>query len=378
MTELTYCTNIHPGESWRHVMKNLNAHCLPVKRAFSADKSFPLGLRISHQAANEIGSAEIVEFHSWCAEHDCYLLTINGFPFGNFHGGPVKASVYEPDWRTQARVHYTKRLADLAVALMTQERPISISTVPIAYKQGFAQEDWPQVRENLLETLEHFRQIKIVTGVEIRLALEPEPCCVLETMAETVEFFSRMDFPEQYRPFIGICFDACHQAVEYEQPAQCLAALAQAQIPIMKVQVSSALRAQGDEIPALLNFAEPVYLHQAIARMDSSETLIRFGDLPEFAQFLATGIQPRECRVHFHVPIFIDHLGSCGTTRFFLEQLLPLLNASIPLEVETYSFGALPAHLRRDSLEQSITRELQWVATQLQAINVNRKELCNA
>jgi len=367
VTELTYCTNIHPGESWQHVMKNLNEHGLPVKRAFSPDKSFPLGLRISHQAANEIGSAEIVEFHSWCTEHDCYLLTINGFPFGNFHGGPVKTSVYEPDWRTQARVDYTKRLADLAVALMTQERPISISTVPIAYKQGFAQGDWPQVRENLLETLDHFRQIKIVTGVEIRLALEPEPCCVLETMAETVEFFSRMDFPEQYRPFIGICFDACHQAVEFEQPETCLIALAEAKIPIMKVQVSSALRALGDEIPALLHFAEPIYLHQAIARMPGKDELKRFNDLPQFGQFLVAGNQPQECRVHFHVPIFIDHLGSCGTTRFFLEQLLPLLPKDIPLEVETYSFGALPAHLRKNSLEQSIVRELQWVAAQLQA-----------
>jgi hypothetical protein len=356
-------------------MKNLNDHGLPVKRRFSPDKSFPLGLRISHQAANEIGSAEIVAFHSWCAEHDCYLLTINGFPFGNFHGGPVKASVYEPDWRTQARVDYTKRLADLAVALMTQERPISISTVPIAYKQGFVQDDWAQVRENLIATLEHLRQIKIVWGVEIRLALEPEPCCVLETMAETVDFFARMNFPEEYRPFIGICFDACHQAVEYEQPAQCLADLAQARIPIMKVQVSSALRALEDEIPALLNFAEPVYLHQAIARMDASSEVIRFSDLPEFAQFLADGNKPQECRVHFHVPIFIEHLGSCGTTRFFLQELLPLLDKSIPLEVETYSFGALPAHLRTESLEQSIARELQWADSQLNASNLSNVEL---
>lgn len=367
MTELTYCTNIHPGESWAHVMKNLNEHALPVKRAFSPDKSFPLGLRISHQAANEIDTAEIVEFHSWCAAHDCYLLTINGFPFGNFHGGPVKTSVYQPDWRTQARVDYTMRLADLAVALMTTERNISISTVPIAYKEGFAQEDWPLVREHLLVTLEHFRQLKLATGMEIRLAIEPEPCCVLETMAETVDFFARMDFPEQYRPFIGICFDACHQAVEFEQPEQCLSMLAAAQIPIMKVQVSSALRALGDEIPALLNFAEPIYLHQAIARMPGVDGLKRFNDLPEFAQFLAAGNQPDECRVHFHVPIFIDHLGSCGTTRFFLEQLLPRLPKDIPLEVETYSFGALPAHLRKDSLEQSIVRELQWVDIQLQA-----------
>jgi hypothetical protein len=353
-------------------MKNLNEHALPVKRAFSPNKSFPLGLRISHLAANEITTSEIVAFHSWCAKHDCYLLTINGFPFGNFHGGPVKTAVYEPDWRTQTRVDYTLRLADLAVALMTKERPISISTVPIAFKPAFSEKDWPLVRENLLATLKYFHQLKTSRGVDLRLALEPEPCCVLETMEETVAFFARMDFPEEYRPHIGICFDACHQAVEFEQPDECLSALSEANIPIMKVQVSSALRATGEEIPALLEFAEPIYLHQAIVRMQQGAELKRFNDLPELARFLADGHQPQECRVHFHVPIFIDHLGTCGTTRFFLEELLPLLPQDIPLEVETYSFGALPAHLRKDSLEQSIARELQWVANQLQ---VQQREL---
>ena len=81
--------------------------------------------------------------------------------------------------------------------------------------------------------------------------------------------------------------------------------------------------------------------------------------------FLDRAPQPEECRVHFHVPIFIDHLGVCGTTRFFLEQLLPLLSPDIPLEVETYSFKALPEHLRSGTLEESICRELQWVQTRL-------------
>lgn len=359
MTQLTYCGNIHPGERWDDVLKNLNAHALAVKHQVSPHQPFPLGLRISQQAVLDLGDAEIAEFRAWCAQHDCYLLTINGFPYGTFHQRPVKAAVYEPDWRTPERVAYTQRLAELAVQLQTRACELSISTVPVAFKTGFSESDWPQVRANLLAVLVHLQQIHRQTGVRVRLAIEPEPCCVLETMAETVAFFARMDFPAELKNYIGLCFDCCHQAVEFEDPAECLAQLQAAGIAIVKVQVSSALRATSSEIAQLMQFNEPVYLHQVVAQ--TAQGLLRMEDLPELQQQLDKGAQFSECRAHFHVPIFLEHLGYCGTTRFFLEDFLPRLDTSIPLEVETYSFQNLPAHLRKDSVGESIARELLWV-----------------
>ncbi len=359
MRQLTYCSNIHPGESWQHVLDNLESHGLSVKRQVSPDASFPLGLRIAQQASVELDAAKIAQFRAWCEQHDCYLLTINGFPYGTFHDQPVKAAVYEPDWRTQERVVYTKRLADLAVALTTRAPQISISTVPIAYKQGFAESDWPLVRDHLIDVLAHLRALHERSGILVQLALEPEPCCVLETTEETIAFFARMDFPAELKTYIGICFDCCHQAVEFEEAADVLARLRAANITIAKVQVSSALRAQGEEIKQLFQFNEPVYLHQAVAKQ--AQGLHRFSDLPELQSALAKGENYTECRVHFHVPIFIDHLGACSTTQFFLKDFLPLLDESIPLEVETYSFKNLPAHLRDYPLDVSIARELHWV-----------------
>ena len=364
MRHLTYCSNIHPGEHWQHVLANLNSHALAVKQAVSPHSPFPLGLRISHQASLELDAQAIAEFRAWCAQQDCYLLTINGFPYGTFHQQAVKAAVYDPDWRQLERVSYTKRLADLAVQLMTRPLDISISTVPVAFKPGFNQSDWPQVRDNLLNVLEHLRAIYGETGIRVRLALEPEPCCVLETMAEVVDFFARMNFPAELREFIGLCFDCCHQAVEFESPQDCLAQLQAAGIAIVKVQVSSALRATAEEIPQLLAFDEPVYLHQVVAQYVNAQDetcLQRLSDLAELRQQLAQGRQYRECRAHFHVPIFLDHLGYCGTTQFFLQEFLPLLDPAIPLEVETYSFQNLPASLRTDSVAESIARELRWV-----------------
>jgi sugar phosphate isomerase/epimerase len=363
MRQLTYCTNIHPGESWQHVLDNLESHGLSVKQQVAPNEAFPLGLRISWQASAELDAEKIAHFRAWCDEHNCYLLTINGFPYGTFHDQRVKEQVYEPDWRTQERVLYTQRLADLALALSTRAQQLSISTVPVAYKPVFNEIDWPLVRANLIAVLEHLQAIYQRSGILIRLALEPEPCCVLETTDEVIRFFERMNFPAELQTFIGICFDCCHQAVEFESATEVLARVRAANITIAKVQVSSALRAQGEQITELMKFNEPVYLHQVVAK--NSRGLQRFSDLPEFQAALQKGEQYNECRVHFHVPIFIDDFGQCSTTQFFLKAFLPELDSDIPLEVETYSFKNLPAHLRDYPLDVSIARELQWVKTLL-------------
>jgi hypothetical protein len=104
-----------------------------------------------------------------------------------------------------------------------------------------------------------------------------------------------------------------------------------------------------------------VYLHQAVGRQTGTNKYTRFQDLPDFAQALNTGKKYDECRVHFHVPIFLEHLGNCGTTQDFLKELLPILGEDIPLEVETYSFSVLPSDLRSGTVAENITRELLWV-----------------
>lgn len=370
MAPLTYCSNIHPGESWADIMHNLNGHLLEVKARFNegpeSQSPFPLGLRIAGQAADEVDDRAIDEFRTWCRQHDCYLLTVNGFPYGTFHDQRVKENVYLPDWRDAERVAYTQRLGDIAIRLQPDAPEISISTVPLAFKQGFAPGDWWLVFEHIQQVLAHFVRLYERTGIKLLLAIEPEPACVLETTDEVIDFFSRLrpQLTPQENSHLGLCFDCCHQAVEFEDPANCWRQLAQAKIPIAKVQVSSALRAQGqEEIERLLRFDEPVYLHQVVAREENTDRLQRFADLPEFALALNQGGRFAECRVHFHVPIFLEHLGDCGTTQPFLREFLPLLEPAIPLEVETYSFGVLPEHLRSNSVGESLFRELRWAAS---------------
>ena len=197
--------------------------------------------------------------------------------------------------------------------------------------------------------------------LKIILAIEPEPCCVLETTAEVAAFFDSVKIPENLSPYIGLCLDCCHQAVEFENPKDILDTLNREGITIAKVQVSSALRAQtSKEISALFRFNEDTYLHQAVVKTQENR-LRSFTDLPELQHYLKTKPLPQECRVHFHVPIFLENLDTLGTTRYFIEQLIPILPGKIPLEVETYSFSVLPENLQLDSVDDSILRELNWL-----------------
>jgi hypothetical protein len=355
---LTYCTNIHPGEAWAEVLANLDSHLLAVKHRFSPGDPFAIGLRLSNQAALDLGGGEAKRFRNWCEKHGCFVPTINGFPYGRFHGRGVKERVYLPDWRDPERARYTERLADLLAGWLPPGLPGSISSVPLAFARGFETDAWKPVRRNLIAALEHLRHLREQSGAEIVLALEPEPGCVIETTSGAVACFERLDLPASLAPFCGVCLDCCHQAVEFEEPERCLRVLRGAGIRIAKVQVSSALRALGAEVAGLARFDEPIYLHQVVARTPEGQ-LHRWDDLPGFLADRPGSYE--ECRVHFHVPVFAERLEECGTTRSFLEAILPELDPSLLLEVETYSWDVLPRALRLASVTESIVRELEWV-----------------
>src|SRR5690606_1462491 len=98
-THLTYCTNIHPGESWSRVFSNLRTDLLEVRDLVSVDQPFGVGLRLSAEAADTLVQPEpLAEFRSFLEQERLYVFTLNGFPYGPFHGQAVKAAVYQPDW----------------------------------------------------------------------------------------------------------------------------------------------------------------------------------------------------------------------------------------------------------------------------------------
>lgn len=362
---ITYCTNIHPGESWQETFAALQRYIPAVKAAVSPDRSFPIGLRLSHRAAEELTGEENERFVCWLRENDSFVPTLNGFPYGSFHGERVKEKVYLPDWRSSDRAAYTMRLADLLAGWLPEGVTGSISTVPIGFKGVVGESDQPSVRKQFITVLAHLKHLQQQRGRNIILALEPEPGCLLETTEEVCDFFSGLDLPHDLRDMIGICYDCCHQAVEFEEPADSLARLADAGVRIAKVQISSALNILAPSLELLSHFDEPCYLHQVVVRNRKGE-LVRYNDLSE-ARVRHSMNDGEEWRCHFHVPIFLSGVGNYSTTRFFLEEVLPLLPQNLLLEVETYTWDVLPPELRCESVTDLIIREIQWLEAQLSA-----------
>jgi hypothetical protein len=306
----------------------------------------------------------------------------------------VKEEVYLPDWLDDARLQYSDRLAELLAALLPEEPGLegTVSTVPGAYKgrvRGAA--DAGRMAELMIRHAAGLHRLWERTGKVVSLALEPEPCCHMETVEETVQFFEAQLFTAPavtefgrlaglrggereaaLRRHLGVCFDACHMAVEFEDAGAGLARLRGAGIRVGKVQVSAGLRVSLDPgNPALLDalrpFAEGVYLHQVVERRDGR--LTRYLDLPDALEAVARdGGGPREWRIHFHVPLFREELGRFASTQDYLRGVLALLRqeAHTPhLEVETYTWDVLPEEYRREDIASAVARELRWVLGEL-------------
>ena len=384
---LTYCTNIHAGEPLDDVMASLARHLPEIKSDAAGGQALGVGLRLGNAAVTRLREdAALTELRDFLAAGDYYVFTLNGFPFGAFHGRTVKEDAYKPDWSDPRRLHYTDALADILCTLLPGGHVGSVSTVPCTFKP-WAEGRLEAITEHLVRHVAHLVDIEQRSGKHIALALEPEPYCYLETIAETVGFFnerlyskagvgrlaaltgrSTSEAERAMRRHIGVCYDVCHAAVEFEDPKASIAALRANGIPIGKLQLSSALRIaalDSESARHLAAFDEPVYLHQVVERANGA--LRRFVDLPEaLAQAgVSTGA---EWRVHFHVPVFLEQMTHFGTTQAFLAEVLALHRAdpiSPHLEVETYTWDVLPPSYRNVGLSAAIARELNWVKAQL-------------
>jgi hypothetical protein len=359
---LGYCTNIHPGESWAEVRANLETHVAAVRARVAPHAPFPVGLRLSARAAREL-EPDVAAFGRWLGERGMYVYTINGFPYGAFHATRVKEAVYRPDWLEDERLDYTLRCARILAALLPAGVPGSVSTVPGAFKpRAPGDGEAERMAERLVRCADGLHALAGDTGARVALAIEPEPFCAMETVAETVAFFARL--PAATRDVVGVCLDACHLAVEWEDPRGVLAALDAAGIAIPKVQVSAGLEVAPEvDRSELARFADDVYLHQVIASDGR-----RWLDLPDA---LAHGAGPDPAgaawRIHFHVPLFREELGPFRSTQRYLRELLALVAARPPaarphLEVETYTWDVLPPEHRAEPVVDAIARELAWTA----------------
>jgi sugar phosphate isomerase/epimerase len=390
--QLTYCTNIHAANGWPAIDATLRRVAPALKARLSPDAPFGLGLRLGARDARELlQDGHLERFRSFLEAEGLYVAILNGFPYGPFHGEPVKTHVYAPDWRTDARVDYTLDLIDILTALVPDGLAGGISTTPLSYKAWIpepADEDWQQLTRNIARVAERLVRVREETGRSLHLDIEPEPDCLLETSREAAEYFQRWLQPfgglelarrlgidpevarSYLREHVQVCFDVCHCGVEYEDPAAALARLRDAGIRIGRIQLSSALNVDLPADPAaaasiearLEPFADSTYLHQVIERRGTE--LRRFSDLEIALQSPSPApASARQWRIHFHVPLFTAEYDGLGSTQADVSAVLrEVRRADVTrhLEIETYTWHVLPKGLKVELVE-SIAREYEWV-----------------
>lgn len=391
--DLTYSTLVHPGDTWAEIWDSLNRYVPQVKERVSPNSPFGVSLRISAASAETLtGDAnERAKLRGFLDENDMYLYTVNAFPYGQFKNTVVKERVYEPDWRSDERAVYTMQVADILAEVAAPGVEPTIQSPPLGFKPRVTGPDVVEAyTRQVIRTVAHLVRLRERTDRVVRLALEPEPHCFLETTEEAVDYFtnhlyaegavaslaeqtglSRSDAQQALTEHLGMVYDICHQAVEYEDIAASLRTLAETGIPVFKLQEAAAVRVPEvtqEKVDALRQYAGSVYLTQTVERRDGK--LTRYLNLEDAFEAWDRDPGPREWRTHFHVPVFLDDLGAFKTTRFAIEDALAFhkQNKLSPhLEIETYTWDVLPEQLKTGDIVDYVTRELEWVRGQLLA-----------
>jgi|CXWL01.1.fsa_nt_gi hypothetical protein len=389
---LTYSTLVHPGDTWDALWKSLTTYLPRVKARVSPNAPFGVSLRLSASTAQTLvtDGAARDRLKGFLADNDLYVYTANAFPYGSFKDVVVKEQVYEPDWRSEERTQYTMNVADVLADIGAPDMAPSIQSAPLGFKPRVTGPDVvDSFTEHVLRVAAHLVALEARTGKTVTLALEPEPYCFLETTEEAVAYFrdhlysgrsaSRLarlagiaasDAHGALRRHLGVVFDICHQAIEFEDIPTSLARLVEAGVPIFKLQEAAALHiphVTQESVDTLARWAKTVYLTQTVEKKDGR--LTRFLNLEDAFVAWKKDPGPREWRVHFHVPIFLDDLGaSIGTTRFAIEQALAAQKAaplSPQLEIETYTWDVLPEHLKTGDIVDYVCMEIEWARQQL-------------
>lgn len=364
---LSYCSNVHPADDLDGVLAQLDRYAGPVRETLDAPR-LGLGLWLAAPAAARLSEDPMAleKLRSRLDAHRLEVVTFNGFPYKAFHAPVVKKAVYFPDWTDPDRADYTLVLARILAALLPEDVGSgSISTVPLGWRDGWTEASNDAARRALERVAGGLADLKAETGKTIRLALEPEPGCAAETTEGVVAALRDVD-PE----WVGACLDACHLAVQFEEPGEALEMLRGAGVPLVKAQLSSALRVARPREQAardrLSRFVEPRFLHQTRERTGGGVASV--DDLPEALDGALPGED--EWRVHFHVPV--HHPGGETTQRELLEFLRVLLAGGAPatthLEVETYTWSVLPEGDRpadERGLVEGLAREMSWTEERL-------------
>ncbi len=377
VVHLAYCTNVHPAEDLDGVLRQIRVFGGGVRAALGTDL-LGLGLWLPAPLARELAEDPSLtdRLRKGLEASGLETVTLNAFPYTGFHAPVVKHAVYSPDWTERARLDYTVDCARVLARLMPDDAARgSVSTLPLAWREPWSPDRLATARDHLGE-LSTVLDGLADAGRPVRVGLEPEPGCVVETTGDAARLLT--DLP----PHLGVCLDTCHLAVGFEEPRAALSRLSDAGLPVVKTQASAAVEAPDPGDPetraALSAFTEDRFLHQT--RELLGDRTPGHDDLPEALH----GPRPLSgrgpWRTHFHAPLHSPAAVPLrGTTDHLTETLSHLLGPdgarTDHVEVETYTWSVLPEERRpvgEDGLISGIAAELAWARDRLTGLGLTQ------
>ncbi|WBB66997.1 metabolite traffic protein EboE [Micromonospora sp. WMMD812] len=375
---LGYCTNVHPAEDLAGILAQLDTYAVPVREAIGADL-LGLGLWLAAPVAAELAGdpATRLGLRSELDARGLEVVTLNGFPYAAFQAPVVKGDVYHPDWTTPDRLAYTLDLARVLADLLPDDAARgSISTLPLAWRSPWDGARAEACRRRLDQLSAGLAAVERDTGRRIRVGFEPEPGCLVESTKQSAAILSGVDNDR-----LGVCVDLAHLACAWEDPAEALARLHAAGLPVVKVQVSAALEAADPaaSAEALRRWVEPRFLHQTrgagcAGTTDPADPAYAADDLDAALD----AALPGPWRVHYHVPLHAPPEPPLDSTLPVLRAALAALYAGPDagcdhLDVETYTWGVLPEARRPRTdaeLAAGIAAELAFARHELAALGL--------
>jgi sugar phosphate isomerase/epimerase len=369
LVHLAYCTNVHPAEDLEGVIAQLDG-CSSLVRKELDVPVLGVGLWLAHALADRLANSTVAlnRLKRALDRNGLEVVTLNGFPYAGFHDRVVGKKVYKPDWTEPERLRYTLDLIDVLAKLMPADAAYgSISTLPLAWRTPWSWERDEAARKAFDRVQVRLAQVETNTGRRIRVAVEPEPGCILEMVPQATHWLT----PYAGQARIGLCLDTCHLAVQFEDPADTFATMAAAGVEVVKSQVSAALHVPdpGDvEARRLLDeFAEPKFLHQT--REWGGPGVDNLDEIDQLSGRAAW-------RVHFHVPVHAAPRSPLTSTTGVLEDCLThLVGGAHPLtqhlESETYTWSVLPdGPTNQQELAEGIAAELSWLRDRITGLGL--------
>ena len=350
-----------------------------------------MGLRLSARRGRDArpSPARWRSSRTSCAAQTLYVFTINGFPYGPFHGTRVKEEVYLPDWRDAARLDYTNLLADLLAQLLPRRRSTargSISTVPGAFKPhadsaGRQWRAWSSsccaTRRTSCRSSAHRAAHR--ARARARALLPPrdrrrDGAFFREHLhsaaaAARLGELTGLDAAAAARRCGATSACASTSATRRSSsriPRQCLQALEAAGIAMAKIQVTAGLRIPRVDArtsaDALRRFDDAVYLHQVVERSAGRACGASPTSSTHALASAAGASGDCEWRVHFHVPVFLETLDALRLDAGVRARGAGAAPAAAPFAAprgrDLHLGGAARAQYRTATVEEAIAREL--------------------